>query len=286
MKIASLVFALVAGIIFPYGYPLTFLVRYSVMVLLLFAFLQMDIDFRTLSWKHIWISLVANGLACLGYFVLAGSQRELALVAYVTAITPTAAAGPVIMGFLGGRVAFVTFSVMVTSAIVAFTIPLSLPFLIEGELDISIIDILIPVVIVVFIPLLVAMFIRNTFPTLRNKLLYFHSWTYYLFVANVYIAMSKASHFIQHESHMAMWITFAIGGISLIICSLNIIIGYYIGKPHLAQEGSMALARKNTMFAIWLSLTFLSPVIALGPMFYIIWQNAYHSYLLYKFGNG
>mgnify|MGYP001803267665 CR=1 FL=1 len=32
--------------------------------------------------------------------------------------------------------------------------------------------------------------------------------------------------------------------------------------------------------SIWICLTFLTPVIALGPMFYIVFQNLYNSYLL------
>lgn len=282
MKVLSLAAALLLGILFPYGHPLTFLVRYSVMILLLFAFLQMEVDMRVVSWKHVGISIFAHLIAFLGYFSLIHIQEELALVAYITSITPTAAAGPVIMGFLKGEVAFVTFSVLITSAVVAITIPLSLPYIIKSELAINILDILIPVFVVVFIPLLLALFIRNIFPRFRDQLLHYHAFTYYLFVANVYIAMSKASYFIQFESNMTWWLTLAIGGVSFVVGFLNVIMGYYLGGHDLKEESSMALARKNTMFAVWLALTFLSPAVAIGPMFYIIWQNAYHSFLLYK----
>ena len=49
------------------------------------------------------------------------------------------------------------------------------------------------------------------------------------------------------------------------------------GAKDLNIEMSMALGRKNTMFALWLALTFLEPVTALAPIFYILFQNLYNA---------
>ena len=38
------------------------------------------------------------------------------------------------------------------------------------------------------------------------------------------------------------------------------------------------------IFGIWLALTFLTPLVALGPIFYILFQNLYNSWQLYQLG--
>jgi BASS family bile acid:Na+ symporter len=38
-----------------------------------------------------------------------------------------------------------------------------------------------------------------------------------------------------------------------------------------------AMGQKNTAFAIWISSAWLHPLAAVGPGFYILWQNAFNS---------
>ena len=51
-----------------------------------------------------------------------------------------------------------------------------------------------------------------------------------------------------------------------------------MGPKDKPLAGSLALGRKNTMFGLWIALTFVNPMVALGPISYIIMQNAYNSY--------
>ena len=55
-------------------------------------------------------------------------------------------------------------------------------------------------------------------------------------------------------------------------------LGELLGPTDQKLAGSLALGRKNTMFGLWLALTFVSPLVALGPICYIIIQNTYNSY--------
>lgn len=47
-------------------------------------------------------------------------------------------------------------------------------------------------------------------------------------------------------------------------------------------EGGQALGQKNTIFAIWLGYTFLSPISATAGGFYSIWHNLVNTYQLNK----
>ena len=46
-------------------------------------------------------------------------------------------------------------------------------------------------------------------------------------------------------------------------------------------SGAQGLGQKNTVLAIWMALTYLSPITSIGPASYIIWQNSINSYQLY-----
>lgn len=55
-------------------------------------------------------------------------------------------------------------------------------------------------------------------------------------------------------------------------------IGRYVGRFfHATTEMGQAMGQKNTAFAIWISSAWLNPLAAVGPGFYILWQNAFNS---------
>ncbi|KAA6308376.1 hypothetical protein EZS27_039945, partial [termite gut metagenome] len=42
-----------------------------------------------------------------------------------------------------------------------------------------------------------------------------------------------------------------------------------------------ALGQKNTILAIWMAHTYLNPLAAVGPGFYVLWQNVINSWQLW-----
>ncbi|MEM7372362.1 MAG: hypothetical protein AAF587_27330 [Bacteroidota bacterium] len=277
MRLLALALALILGIVFPYGHGLTFLVRYSVMAMLLFAFLDITIDRKVIQRSHIWTSVANLALPWGIFFLLRPISDLLALTGFVTAILPTAAAAPVLTGFLKGNVAYVTFSVLLTSCLVGIEIPLSLPFLAEETDSISISEVLIPVLATIMLPLLAAQGIRRYLPGLHKSLLRIGILSFYLFILNVYIAMSKATWFLTTEMPEAQQELLGLLATVMGICAFNFGIGAILGGKDNRIGGSMALGRKNTMFGVWVCLSFLSPIIAIGPMGYIIFQNLLNS---------
>ncbi|MBR6287668.1 MAG: transporter, partial [Bacteroidaceae bacterium] len=65
--------------------------------------------------------------------------------------------------------------------------------------------------------------------------------------------------------------------------ALQYAIGKVIGSHYGDRiSAGQALGQKNTVFAIWMGYTFLSPVTAMAGGFYSIWHNIVNSYQLYK----
>lgn len=274
--------AILLGIVFPLAHQLTFLIRYSLMIMLFFAFLNIRFDREVLQRDHFLVLAANIGLPLLLVNLLQPLGPTPALAVFVVAMAPTAAGAPVIAAFLRCRVDFVTTSVLLTSPTIALLLPLLLPLFIEVQVDISVAAILGPTAAIVFIPLLVSQGLRRALPHLAGRLNHFRGIAFYLFLANVHIASARATRFIGYESDTPWKTLLFLAVIIGLLCLLQFQLGERFAQPSLRQESSLALGRKNTMFALWVALTFIDPVVALGPIFYILWQNAYNSWQLYE----
>lgn len=272
------------GIMLPIGHHLTFLVRYFVMAMLFFAFLDVKMERAMVTIDHIKVALLNVLIPLIAFYILRPFNLMIALAAFAICSAPTAAGAPVMAIFMKKKVSFVTASVIVTSPLMAMVIPFTLPLVFPVEGQVNAWEILVPVAQVVFIPLILAQFIRNYWLQARAWLRNFHQLPFYLFLANVYIASANATNYILHDELTAwyefVWIALSIG----VICLMQFKIGEWVGKKENYVESGLALGRKNTMFALWVALTFINPVTGLGPIFYIVFHNAYNSWQIYKYG--
>jgi bile acid:Na+ symporter, BASS family len=67
-----------------------------------------------------------------------------------------------------------------------------------------------------------------------------------------------------------------------LLCILYFFLGKRVVPASFQTEGKQALGQKNNGFTLWIALTFMNPLAVLGPVFYILFQNVYISWLLYK----
>ncbi|MBK8505201.1 MAG: hypothetical protein IPL46_25165 [Saprospiraceae bacterium] len=279
MKQSILIFsAIFLGIIFPQGHQLTSLIQYTLMVMLFFAFLGIQFNWHIFKRSHIMIALANLLLPLAFYIVVLPFGQMLALTAFVCSIPPTAAAAPVLAQFMKTNVEYVTAAVIATNPLVAFFIPLVLPLLMPIDQPISLVEVLIPVFKVVGIPLMLASLVKSTSLALTKRLLNFRMIPFYLFLLNVWIGCGNAMHFLTTDVEVTRQFLGMIMLMVTIICLVTFKLGELLGPSDQKLAGSLALGRKNTMFGLWLALTFVSPLVALGPICYIIVQNAYNSY--------
>ncbi|MDB9528241.1 hypothetical protein PN498_19770 [Oscillatoria sp. CS-180] len=282
MKKSVFLFSAIAlGVLFPQGHHYSFLIRYLIMLILFCSLLDLKIDAKSALSPRLGI-VIAMMMAIGGLTAWIGNwfSSEIALVAFVIAMAPTAAAAPVMTRFLEGRVDYVMSSVVVTNAFSAIALPLVLPIISPVEQAGINIMALLNTLTIVLLPLACAQLLQKTAPKIVSSLQPFKSAAFYFWMIAIYLATAKATHFIETESTSSWTIVVEIAAVSLTLCALNFGMGRWLGGQDWGQEMGQSLGQKNTLFSIWVCLTFLTPAIALGPMFYIVFQNLYNSYLL------
>ncbi|MGE5656623.1 MAG: hypothetical protein ACM37W_08410 [Actinomycetota bacterium] len=278
MKSLLLIFSLLLGIVFPQAHIYSFLINYLLMTILFFTFL--DIKPRVFYWNTILIVFTNVGIAVAFYLLLLPLHSDLALVCFMTAIMPSATASPAMARFLKQNVEYVTVSVILTNSIISLSIPFLIAGLIHPKNNVSTPTILISVSTLIFAPLLLAQITKFLYPSINYYGPIFKNLSFYIWNFLIFIASASATHFIVNQSKATPQMLAAIAACSLLICILNFWVGRLIGGKQFAREASQSLGHKNTMFSVWISLSFLNPIAAIGPMFYVLYQNLYNCYQL------
>ncbi len=272
--------AMLLGACVPQASVLTFSIRYSVMLMLFMSFLGVRPRWELFRWGHLWL-LLANVTMAVGlYGLFRLILPEYALLAFLCGIMPSAAVGPVIAGLLGRSVGFVTLALLLSNLGMALVIPFLLPLLGVEDISLSTIDLIGSVSVTVLLPMLLSQVLRISSSRAVAFLLKARNLTFWLFMLNVFLAMAKASDYLLHESQAGWLALLSILAVVVLITALNFGAGWLLESPAFRPETSLALGRKNTMFGVWLAVTFLPPLTVLGPIAYVITHNVWHSVVL------
>lgn len=282
MKNFLLVAAILLGIFIPAGASFSFLIKYLLMGMLFFTFLKMSIKKWRLNKSHLFIPLFTFSLSLILFLLLRTINLVLAQVVFLSIAAPTAIAAPSIINLLKGNIDYTFISVLITNFASAVFFPVTLSLLIIADISISVFEILIPVLIVILFPFLAAMLLRFLVDKSDGKIKLPKDLTFYLLVVNIYLGVAKASDFVRNEVDMNDNIIFVIAIAIAVITILNFSVGYFFGEKELKIESSQSLGQKNNAFLIWIALTFINPLVAVGPVCYIVYQNFYISYQLYR----
>jgi BASS family bile acid:Na+ symporter len=276
----SLLLTMFVGALVPQAHVFSYLIQYLLMVMLFFAFLDIEFKFRK---SVLWVLLANVAVAFIAYMVLAPFNLTLALAAFMTAIAPTAVAAPVIISFIGREVEYVVAAVVLTNITSALIIPIALPSLIGTAIQISVWEVLRPVLVVMFVPLILAQLVKllpataQTFIR-KGKVISFPVW-----LVNLFIISANASNYLRNGNIDSLSTLVIVAFVSLVICIVNFGVGALLGGRSHWQEASQSLGQKNLSFVIWIALTFINPLVALGPMFYILYHHIYNSWSIYQF---
>lgn len=276
--------ALLAGYFLPQAHHLSFLIRYLIIGMLYITFLRLRAPHRSARLSHVWLvlcNLAMGPLAWGAVWCLTGS-RELALTAFFTGITPTAAAATVIMGFLNGRAEYVLVSFVGTTLAVAFALPFLLPPFLCGAAPGITGRIFGSMAIVVGAPLVLAVLTRIFNRRSEEWAGKLGNLSFCLWVASLFLVTANGSAFLATDS-AAVGILGGSALISLLICAANFSIGYLLGGKEFRREGSQSLGQKNTALTIFLALTYGGAAAALAPTCYVLWHNLWNAIQLSKF---
>jgi BASS family bile acid:Na+ symporter len=286
-KVLGLLATMAVGMAFPQLHALSFLIQYLLMLMLFFSFLDIELKPRTFHRSVLWILLANVAVAFLSYALLVSLDATLALTAFMTAIAPTAIAAPVIMSFIQGKIEYVVAAVLVTNVSSAIIVPLALPVLLggqaEGSIQISVWEVLQPVLIVMFVPLILARLVAHLSMATQQFIRKGKSFSFLLWLVNLFLISANASNFFRNEDANSVPMLIVIAVISLVLCIVNFGVGALLGGPRNWQEASQSLGQKNLSFVIWIALTFINPLVAMGPTFYILYHHLYNSWSIYRF---
>ena len=163
------------------------------------------------------------------------------------------------------------------------------------------------------LPCFSAWLVRYLMPKVHRKLLEWQDLPFNLWVVALVLAIAVTTKAIV-KSEMSWTLLGAMSLVSLLCCVFQFWAGRYVGscyKPRRhhpagkrasdvpssqqAEErgrevrkvtAGQSLGQKNTVFAIWLGYTFMTPETAIVGGLYSIWHNLYNSWQLYRAGRG
>ena len=285
LRPALIFFAFAAGGLIPSAAAYAWLTRYLLMAMLFLIFLRVKIERirpRSTHWRLLAANLVIAFGAWLIVRFLTGSEI-LARAAFFTAASPTAAAAPVIMKFLGGNAEFVLTSFLVTN----LGIPLALTGLIPvvtGEMTWSfLLKVAVDLLVLIGIPMASALLLRRKFPVLRQMADKSSTVSFLMWIGMLFLAAASASNSVRNTPDVSAGIFLQIAGISAVICVINFTLGFFLSEKRCRHEASQSLGQKNTMLLICLALTFGGPITALGPTSYILWHNLWNALQMFLY---
>ena len=261
---------------------------------------------------HWWLLFIQGGLfALLGLAVVLfekvmpeGNDGWKVLIesAMLCLICPTATAAAVVTRKLGGDVPGITTYIVLINIVAAVLVPLIVP-LIQPMAGLTFWEafnmILAKVLPLLMLPCFCAWLVRYLMPKVHRKLLEWQDLPFNLWVVALVLAIAVTTKAIV-KSEMSWALFGAMSLVSLLCCVFQFWAGRYVGscykprRPLPSQKAEergrevrkvtagQSLGQKNTVFAIWLGYTFMTPETAIVGGLYSIWHNCFNSWQLYR----
>lgn len=214
-----------------------------------------------------------------------GAYKEVFEGAMVCLICPTATAAAVITGKLGGSASSLTTYTLLSNVLAAIVVPLMFP-LVEPHADITFIVAFLKILSKVFplllCPFFLALLFRYWLPKVHLLLLGLRDMAFYLWsIALAIVTAQTVRSLVNSDAAVGVEVLIALAG--LLTCALQFYLGKRIGSRYSDRiSAGQALGQKNTVLAIWMAYTYLDPLSSVGPGSYVLWQNIFNSYQLWK----
>ncbi len=276
-----------AGYLFPdfIAHWATMLTPAFIFAMLLVTYCKTPLRELRLTPLHGWLLAVQIGGGITIFGLLYPWNPIIAEGTFICLFCPTATAAPVITGMLGGSIPTLISYSLLSNMTVAILSPVVLSFM-GTHTDISFLDSFLlicqKVLPLLILPLIIALLMRRLLPRTHRALSNRPALSFYMWAVSLFLVVGKAVTFIIEQGWESVPLEIAIALLSLVVCVGQFYTGRRIGRRYGDKiAGAQGLGQKNTVLAIWLALTYLSPITSIGPASYIIWQNSINSYQLY-----
>lgn len=279
--------AMVIGILFyPIFGKLAFLTPYLIFTMLFLTYSNMDFQKIRLSKLHFILLSIQLFGSIAAYFALRGYNEILAQGAMICILIPTATSAPVITEMLDGNVESLTIYSLLSNVTLMIISPILFSFMgtyQEVPFFESFLKIFQQIALLLFVPLLIAFFIKKTATDFSKKIARKSNLSFYFWTFALIIVVARTVEFIQLQSSKDYQIEILLGIVALFACGLQFYFGKKIGsKFNNTIAAGQSLGQKNTILAIWMSQIYLDPIASIGPGAYVIWQNIFNSYQVWR----
>ncbi len=257
---------------------------------LFLTFCKVDPQLLKIARWH-WILLAFQFLASLLMAVvliflpLNEIYHEIFEGAMVCLICPTATAAAVVTDKLGGSAARITVYTLMCNILAAFFVPVVFP-LVEDHAGLgflyAFLKILSKVFTLLICPFLLAMLLRYIWPQAHAFFRRHSSAAFYLWGVALALVVGQTVRSL-HNSTAPVHVLWMIAGAAMLSCAVQFWFGKRTGRAHGDEiTAGQALGQKNTVLAIWMAYTYLNPVSSLAPGTYVLWQNIFNSWQLWR----
>lgn len=276
---------LAGGLGYHYFSMLGFLTPWMIAAMLFLTFSKLSMRELRIERMHLWLLLIEIPGSIAVYYLLRPIDPVVAQGAMICIMAPTATAAPVITGKLGGSIGSLTSYTLLSNVAVAVVAPLFFPLVANTnhpDFLQGFVLIITKVFPLLLGPFILAQAVRNLLPKLHRQVEKAYGAGFYIWAVSLSIVTGQTVRSLVEDTqnlHIAAWAA----TLALVSCIVLFYAGKRIGK-HYGQviSGGQALGQKNTILAIWMAHTYLNPLSAIAPGTYVLWQNLFNSWQLWR----
>ena len=220
------------------------------------------------------------------YLILRQFNEILAQGAMIIIIAPMATTAPVIANILGAKISTMVSGTLLSNLTTAIIAPIYFSLVgIQTEIPFfqSFWNVLSKITPLIVFPLLLAILLNRLMPKISNNINEHKSVAIYLWVVSLSIVIGSTFNSIYKIDRSKMSILFWMVIMSILICAFQFAFGRLVGKRYgETVAGGQSIGQKNTVIAIWMAQTYMSPISSVIPATYVLWQNLFNSYQLWQ----
>ena len=264
---------------------LSFITPYLIFIMLTITYTKLKIsEFRITKfhWSLLGVQILGGALF---YAALYFINPNIAAGAFICFFMPTATAAPVITGMLSGSITKIATYSLLSNLIVAIAAPSCLSFIRGNGIDFmeSFTTICAEVIPLLLIPFVTAILLKFSVPRIHSAIASHQSISFWIWALSLFIVMGQAVSFMIKQPAEELPEMFFLTIAALGVCCVQFFIGRKIGS-HFGDKisGAQGLGQKNTILGLWMTLTYLNPIVSVAPAAYIVWQNTINSWQLYR----
>ena len=276
--------ALVGGAVFSkwMGY-LTFLSPYLIFAMLFITYCRLSPRQIKPGKSDLQLLLIQIAICCVVYGSLFWLNHVVAEGVFICVFVPTATAAPVITSLLGGDIKKVVTYSLASNLFVAVFGPIILAYIGDNSamtFGKSFVTILSEVAPLLMVPLICAFGLQYAWPRMHERVASHQELSFYIWAVSLFIIVGGCVSFaINTWTPESTWLMLALVVGAGVVCILQFYIGRKFGRLHGDPvSGAQSLMQKNTVLAVWLALTYMTPIASIGPAAYILWQNIINSW--------